>query len=436
VAIDIVVPQIGEAVSELQIVAWHKQVGDAVKRGEVLFEVDSDKAIVEVEAFVDGTLVEIIHGDGSAVLPQQIVARIATADEGEDAAVEPSAPLAAAPETAPAPPDGKASPLAQRVADDLGVDVSRVTGTGPSGRVTVEDVRQHAARSAAAVPSPTTGVVVISPKARRIARERGLDLDGLSGTGVDGMIVVRDLEALAPSAAAALPAADGVVALSKLRQVTAERTLASKQGVPHFYLMVDVDMSEADSLRAYCREQLGWERPPTYTDLLARACALAVAAMPEVNRSYSDGKLLARGAVGLGIAINTPNGLVAPSIPNADALDLRALSTAIRELAARARDGRLRPTDVGAKSMVISNLGMYGVDQFIAIIDQPDPMILAVGRVTERVVPVRGQIVIQPMCTLTLSVDHRVLDGVQGAQFLDRVKAHLEHPFQLLGSDA
>lgn len=437
-AIDIVVPQIGEAVSELQIVAWHKQVGDSVRQGEVLFEVDSDKAIVEVQAFADGTLQEIIHGSGSSVLPQQVVARLIPADEAEQTPESPQEEANSVPKVPAVKTTARVTPLAQRIADDLGVEVENITGTGPSGRVTVEDVRsfaEHESMSNSALRAS------VSPKARRLAKDRGVSLDGISGSGIDGMIVVRDLDKAADrldSLPVAMSNASGVEdggALSKLRQRTAERTTASKQQVPHFYLMVDVDMTAVDNLRTYCRKHHEWERQPTYTDILTRACALALAQLPEVNYSYSQGQLVARHAIGVGIAINTPKGLIAASIENADKLNLKQTSDQIRELVDRAREGRLRPNDFTPKSMVISNLGMYGIDTFVAIIDQPDPMILAVGRVAERAVPQDGQVVIKPMCTLTLSVDHRVLDGVQGARFLERIKTLLENPFELLGSN-
>jgi pyruvate dehydrogenase E2 component (dihydrolipoamide acetyltransferase) len=192
-------------------------------------------------------------------------------------------------------------------------------------------------------------------------------------------------------------------------------------------------MSEANRLRDYCRDLPGWERAPTYTDILIRACALSIVDMPSVNRSYGDAGFIERQQIGIGVAVAAEAGLIVPTLPDADQLSLQSIAENLRALAQRARSGRLKPADLGEKSMVISNLGMYGVDAFIAIIDMPDPMILAVGQVAERLVPVNGQAVIKPMCTLSLSVDHRVLDGVQGAQFLALVKNRLENPFDIMG---
>jgi pyruvate dehydrogenase E2 component (dihydrolipoamide acetyltransferase) len=426
VRVEILVPQIGEAVAELMLVNWLKQVGDTVQKGDVLFEIDSDKAIVEVEAFVDGTLAEVLAPAGSAVMPQDVVAYIETT-------------AVAAPDIPSKTDNGrKATPVAQRVARELDVDLDKVTGSGPGGRITAEDVQRFAhsetsARSHAVTGSPTR--VNASPKAKRLAREFNIDLKALRGTGVDGMIRVKDVEAareVAPQPVAATDSTSQQV-LSKLRQTIADRTSQSKQEVPHFYLMVDADMTRANELLDHCRDKPGWERLPTYTDILVRACALSLVEFPAANRSYGAGGLIVRESINIGVAVNTDEGLVVPVIRTADRLNLREVSQGLRAVTSRARQGRLKPADLGEKSMVVSNLGMYSVDRFIAIIDMPDPMILAVGRVAERVIPQNGQVAIRPMCTLSLSVDHRALDGVLAAQFLGRVKDHLENPYEIMG---
>lgn len=439
--VDVVVPQIGEAISELRIVSWLKQVGDSVKAGDVLFEVDSDKAIVEVEAFVDGTLIEIMQPADSSVLPQQVVARIRLADEAAAETVSPAPDAHSRPASElEIHQQVQASPLAQRVAADLGVDLRQVAGSGPGQRITAEDVRQFAARQTAPPAADRTPRrPVASPKARRLAKERGLDLTGLVGTGVDGMIVVSDLER---AAAAAAPTAHvgrapaAAAPRSRLRQTIAARMVESKQQVPHFYLMVDVDMTQVNQLRLYCQQAAGWEHPPTYTDVFVRACALTLADMPSVNCSFHPDGLAQHEHIAIGVATNTDAGLLVPVIADANRLSLKRISDAVRDVARRAREGRLKPGDTGPKSMVVSNLGMYGVDAFLAIIDMPDPMILAVGRVADRVVALDKEIAIRPMCTLTLSVDHRALDGAQGAQFLQRLQMRLENPFDLLGDSA
>jgi pyruvate dehydrogenase E2 component (dihydrolipoamide acetyltransferase) len=422
--VEIRVPQIGEAASELTLVNWVKAVGDVVHKGEVLFEVDSDKAIVEVEAYIDGTLVEVLAPAGSSVMPLQVVGQLQPLQEEKESS---------SPAIHSHPQEQSVSPAFQRLAADLMVIPDQATGSGSGGQITIADVRGHAASGDGNSAERTR--VNASPKARRLARERNLDLHSIAGASQDGMIHVRDIEtATVPDSINAFSAdTDNVVPASKSRRVTAARMLQSKQTVPHFYLMVDVDMTQVITLRNYCTEKLGWERPPTYTDVLIRACAVALAKLPEVNRSYSERGIITRSRIAIGVAVNTNDGLVVPVIPDADRMTLRETSTLLREMAARAREGRLRTGDMGAKSLVISNLGTYQIDAFIAIIDLPDPMILAVGRVAEHAVPVDGQVVIRPMCTLSLSVDHRALDGVQGAQYLEQVKEQLEYPFELLG---
>jgi pyruvate dehydrogenase E2 component (dihydrolipoamide acetyltransferase) len=431
--VDVLVPQIGEAVAELMLTQWLKHPGDQVKQGDVLFEIDSDKAIVEVEAYADGILVEVVQGDGAAVMPLQVVAYIET--EAVAVSEPPASPPAPSALATPESNGYKVSPVAERMAADLAVDLRAVSGTGTGGRITVEDVRRHADRASAV--RPTLARVFASPKARLLVAEQGIDLTLIEGSGVQGMIITRDLARAATTAtdiAPTLPAsAPKAQPLSRTRATIARRMVESKQQVPHFYLMAEVNVTRADELRRYCLEVLHWDKAPTYTDILVRACAQALVEMPQVNRSFVDDAYITHDTVHIGVAVSTDDGLVVPVIANADGLSLRQTSQALREVASRARAGRLRPTDMGAKSMAISNLGMYGVDAFVAIIDMPDPMILAVGRVAERVVPINGQVTIQRMCTLTLSVDHRVLDGALAAQFLERISAHLEQPFAILG---
>ncbi len=433
--VEVVVPQIGEAVSELLLTQWIKYAGDAVRTGEVLFEIDSDKAIVEVEAFVDGTLTQIVHGDGASVMPLQVVGYI------ETEAIVPEMPVNTPPSTLAQPNldtksnPAKASPVAERMAAEHGIDLASVMGTGPSGRITIEDVRQHTARLQIA-PAPPHKRVLASPKARLMARQHNLDLTSLLGTGSDGMIIMRDIEQHAVGAQIPPPELLSVTDQSMLprsRQVIAQRMIASKQQVPHFYLMADVNMMQVQALRKYCVDTLHWEKAPTYTDMVVRACALVLRAQPRVNRSYLDGIVVEHASVNIGVAVSTDDGLVVPTLVDVDDMSLATVSRGVRDAAARAREKRLRPSDLTSKSLTISNLGMYRVDAFIAIIDMPDPIILAVGRVADRIVAVDRQVSIQPMCTLTLSVDHRMLDGAIAARYLEGVVDVLEAPFSLLG---
>jgi len=435
VTVEIVVPRVGEAVSELTLAKWLKNQGDPVRKGDLLFELDVEKAVLEVEAFADGTLAQILVPAGSAVMPQQVVGLLAPADE-EVVSPKATADVGGTPCPAQGEMAIKVSPTARRIAAELGVSLEGLEGSGPGKRVTAEDVREFAARQSkkATVPasSGSSASRRASPRARRLAQELGVDLSALVGTGVGGLISAKDVQGAAEFAQGAPAAPTVVQPLSKLRRAIAVRMQASKREVPHFYLMLDVDMTQVERLRTYCREELNWDRAPSYTDIVVRACALALAATPSVNVSYAEGGLAPRRNVDIGIAVAVDDGLIVPVLALADQLDLRQTSEHVRELAERARKGRLSGADLSEKSMVVSNLGMYGVDAFIAIIDIPDPVILAVGRVAERVVPFRGKPAIRPMCTLTLSVDHRVLDGVMGAQFLTRVREHLENAFGLV----
>lgn len=370
--VDVIVPHIGEAVAELHLVRWLKRPGERVARGEILFEVDTDKTVLEVEAYEDGVLEEIVAHEGDVVIPLQRVGglRVAASAAGAAPIIRTQPSIAEPPQavgpgvpSAAAASLNKATPRARRLARDLGVDVAALGGGG--GRtVTAADVVR--------------------------AGQRG----------------------------------DGSRPLSRARSVVAGRTQQSKQRVPHFYLLADVDMTAALRLRE-ARRAAGVE-PPTITAIVVRACAMAVAANPEFNTSYVDGSLVARTSVGIGLAVGTENALVVAVIPEADTLDLDATAVAVREATRRAREGRLRESDLGPRSTVVSNLGMHGVHAFIAIIDEPDPFIVAVGEIRDVVVPIDGAPAIRPMTTLTLSVDHRALDGVQGARLLSEIRSRLE----------
>jgi pyruvate dehydrogenase E2 component (dihydrolipoamide acetyltransferase) len=390
--IDIVVPQISEVASEIVLVRWLKAEGDAVRKGEPLFELDTDKYVVEIEAFEDGTLTQVVVAAGSVVEPGQVVARLAGAGELPNAETSPPPP----------PPVHEAQPAAPAGADG--------------------DRRERK--------------VLASPKARRLARELGVDVSALSGTGSGGLVTSDDVRDAAAEASPHQPAGLDVEPLSHARRAIGIRMQESKRTVPHFYVMVDVDMGEAVRLRSRCVDELGWEKPPTFTDLIVAACARALRASPDTNVRLEDGGLRRRASVDIGIAVGFEEGLVVPVIQEADKLTLQALSSAARAAAERARSGRLLGSDLAERSMVVSNLGMHGVDVFIAIVDVPDPMILAAGRVAERCVVVDGVPAVTWGCTLTLSADHRVLDGFAAARFVGEVKSELENAYSSFAEEA
>jgi pyruvate dehydrogenase E2 component (dihydrolipoamide acetyltransferase) len=430
---EIIIPHVGETTRTVRITRWLKNVGDPVVKGEAILEVETDKAVLEIEAYEDGILDEVVVQEDEEADALQVVGYLrSTGEDAEEAravaerAIRSPEQAAAAIAATAAETGISATPVARRLADELGVQIDSVEGTGPHGRVTQADVRRMVEERSARAETGQ-GRVRASPKARQLAKELGVELRAVAGTGADGLVTSDDVRRTSA-------AGDRIHALPKIRRVIAERMSLSKKTVPHFYLMVDADMSGAKRLRGHCTDELGWERPPTYTDIVVRATALAVAGHPELNVEYREeaSGWVQRLGVGIGVAVSVPDGLIVPVVGDADRLTLQETSDRIRQLTQRARVGRLRAEDFGEKSLVVSNLGMYGVDAFIAIIDVPDPMIVAVGKVADRVAVEDGLPIVRPMATLTLSGDHRVLDGVQAAEFLRDVKRLVESPFDLV----
>lgn len=393
-AITVVMPQMGYDMREGKVVKWLKREGETVRRGEPLAEIETDKAVVEMPASGEGVVRKILVGEGVTVPVGKVIAIIGTADEPlpEVAEAPPPAP-APAPAPAPSPPaEGvRASPLARRLAEELGVDLRQVQGTGPGGRITEADVRR-AAEAAKAPPPPP-----------------------------------------AP-APAEVPAAEEV-ALSKMRQAIARLTTRAKQETPHFYVSAEIDMTEALALRQQVNKALEPQGiRVSINDMLVRACALALGEFPVFNASYQDGKLRLHKAIHIGIAISLEGdqGLIVPALLDCAHKSLADIARASKDLVERANRGHLTPEEYGGATFSISNLGMYDVDSFIAIIHPPQAAVLAVGSVRPRPVVRDGQVVVRQMMTATLSVDHRVADGAQAARFLGRIKALLETPVSLL----
>jgi pyruvate dehydrogenase E2 component (dihydrolipoamide acetyltransferase) len=390
--VDIVVPQVGEAIAEATLVRWLKAEGDPVRRGDVLFEVDLDKSTVEVEAFDDGVLGPILVPDDSAVVPLQKVAVLLV--EGPERAV---------PSVASSQSEGRTSASSSSADATAAAPVPDPVTPGPTGRSA-------------------------SPRARRRAGELGISLDDVVPTGDDGMINVADVERTAGLHARnggdgrPLAGSPSREPLSRVRASVARRMAASKQTVPHFYVMADVDMTSVVELR---RRAEGAGKVPTVTTILVAATAAALRSHPEFNASFVEGSLERRERVSIGVAVASEDGLRVPVIADADRLGLDELDVAVREAAERARQGRLRETDIGPRSLVVSNLGMHGVDAFVAIIDEPDPFILAAGRIRDAAVPVAGAVAVRPVATLSLSVDHRAFDGVDAARFLGAITTNL-----------
>jgi len=385
-ATDVIMPALGMAQETGKVLRWLKAEGDEVAKGEPLMEVETDKVTVEIEAPTDGLLAGLRAAEGAEVPVGQAVAVIlapgeALPENGASAAKEP-----------------EAAPVAQAVA-----------------AAPVEAPAREARRRLA------------SPKARRLAAEQGIDLDALGeGSGPGGALVAADVAA--PPAHAPAPAG-GEQPLSRIWSVMAERTAQSWASAPHFYLLREVDAGRLASWRSVARDRAG--RDVSVTDLLVRATAAALARHPQANAAWADGSIRINDEVNVGIAVAVEDGLVVPVVHGADRLGVGEIAARREDVVTRAREGALRPEDVERGTFTISNLGMFGVDAFNAVVNAPQAAILAVGRIVERVVPVDGAPGIRPMMALTLSCDHRVIDGALGAKLLQAIVAILEKPISL-----
>jgi pyruvate dehydrogenase E2 component (dihydrolipoamide acetyltransferase) len=388
---EVIMPALGMAQETGKLLRWIKSEGDTVTKGEAVMEIETDKVTVEIEAPADGTLVGISAAEGEEVPVGRAVAFVL--GEGEALPQTPAVPAA------PARGEPAAAP----------------STNGPPGPVEAE-----------------RGRVLASPKARRLARERGVPIEDVRGTGPRGAIQAADVLAHEPRpvvVAERPPRPQPVV--SSAWQRMAARVQQSWQEVPHFYLERDVDATRLNSWRETARRRPGYEQV-THTDLLIVVCAAALADHSRVNATWRDGSVETREEVNVGIAVATEDALIVPVVHGADRLELRAVAQARSELVTRARERTLRPEDVADGTFTISNLGMFGVDAFHAIVNAPQAAILAVGRIRDRVVPVDGEAAVRPVVSVSLSFDHRIVDGAEGARFLETLAALMEEPAGLV----
>jgi pyruvate dehydrogenase E2 component (dihydrolipoamide acetyltransferase) len=378
VAADVIMPALGMAQDTGTVLRWLRAEGDQVTRGEPLLEIETDKATVEVESPADGVLAAVRAAVGDAVPVGQVIAVVMA--------------------------DGEAP------ADD--------GGPAPEPLASVEDRRP--------------GRRLASPKARRMAAELGVDIAALQGSGPGGAVLAADVQVAdggppEPAAPTPTPAPAPAVPTGSVWRIMAERTTQSWQSVPHFFLHRQVDAGRLQSWRRAVTARPGCEKT-SVTDLLVRIVAEALGRHPRVNATWRDGVVDLEGSVGVGIAVATEDGLVVPVVRDAESLDLAGLTARRMQLVERARTGRLTPDDLGGGTFTISNLGMYGVDSFNAILNAPQAAILAVGRIADRVVAVDGAAVVRPVMELSLSCDHRVIDGARGAEFLGTLAELIEEP--------
>ena len=420
----VIMPALELAQETGKVLRWLKAPGETVRKGEPLVEIETDKVTVEVEAPASGVLGDVSAEAGDVVGVGKTIALIFAAGEsGGATAASPvappaaSAPAGASAAGAGAPAGVKASPLARKVAEQHGVDLARLKT--PSGRIEKADVLAFVEKQKGAA---TPRLAPASPKARRLAAERGVDLHVVRGSGPDGAVLAGDLPAAAPRAAAP--------SVGNVWRIMAERMTQSWTTAPHFYLVREVNVGRLVTWRERAIKQTGARI--TYTDLLVRLAAAAIAQHPRVNVAWKDDTIVARTDINVGLAVALDDGLVVPVLHRADTLSLAEIAARREDLVTRAQAGKLRPADIQGGGFTISNLGMYGVDAFSAIVNPPQAAILAVGRVADRVVAVNGQAVVQPTLVLTLSCDHRALDGARGAQFLSALADLIEEPLALL----
>ncbi|MCM2316469.1 MAG: 2-oxo acid dehydrogenase subunit E2 [Thermoanaerobaculia bacterium] len=413
---EIIMPKMGDAMTEGRVVRWHKKAGDKVAKGEAVLEIETDKVNLDLEAEESGILEEVAYEDGAMAPVGAVLATIGT---GDKKAKKPAA-VAAAPvaeEAAPAAP-------AKKAASEFSVHE-----------------RKTAEQQA---PAIAAGRRRASPLARRIAEQKGVDLSMIAGSGPGGRVVAADVESVggqprpvATPAQVSLPVVPSLPVLeSKVVPLTAmRRTIAKRLGesigpIPHFFLTVDLDVTKLLEQRAQVIEITGVKA--SLNDFVVRAAALALRSHPLVNSSFGDEAITQHGEVHVGIAVATPEGLITPVIRNADRKSVTAIASEVRMLAEKARSRKLMPDEYQGSTFTISNLGMFGIEEFTAIINPPNAAILAVGAATQQPVVESGQIVVRDRMKITMSCDHRVVDGAVGAEFLRTLRQYIEQPLRLL----
>ncbi|GAA5479823.1 pyruvate dehydrogenase complex dihydrolipoamide acetyltransferase [Haloferula helveola] len=433
-ATNIEMPKLSDTMTEGTLIKWHKQVGDEIEIGDIIAEVETDKATMEMEAFDEGTITEIRVQEGEKAAIGSVLAVLdgdaagSSSDTGSSAPAE-KAPEAATPEpakqqesspaaAAPAPAasaDGeriRSSPLARKVADELGVDIASVSGTGPGGRIVRADV--EAASKGGAKPSTAASAAA-------------------------GLAAAAKSKATAPAPApqAIQPTAkeeDETIELSSMRRIIADRLLLSKQTIPHFYLHAEVDMAPLMALRKDINAQAEQTHGNKYSvnDFVLKATINAAQAVPEVNASFAGDSIVRFASVGMSVAISVDDGLVTPVIKQAESKSLLQISKEVKDLAVRAREKKLKPNEFDGGTITVSNLGAWGVESFDAIVNPPQALIVSVGAAIQKPVVKDGAIVPGLRMNVGVSCDHRVVDGAVAAQFLAELKKLLEQPALML----
>lgn len=443
-ATKVVMPKLGATMEEGTIVSWLVQVGDTVEEGDAIAEIQTDKIVLEMEAETTGVLLKTLYDEGSTVKVQEVVAYLG--EEGESVEGLENQSSTAAPQPveeqnqtlakvaagieAPTEIGNKIrrTPAARKLAEDNQIDLRKISGSGPLGCIQKIDVENFLAENAKK----------ITPLAKKIADDQGLDYKNIAGTGSNGKILKADL--VLPN-----PINEKVenheihqpkkrVPFKGIRKVIADRMSQSAYTAPHVTLTSEVDMTSCVSLRKQLLpiiEKLNGHRL-SFNEVILKATAHTLQTFPDINISLEKDEIIYRSNVNVGFAVAVPNGLVVPVVKNAEKLGLAAITERCKTLSKLARNGKLLPEQMQNGTFTISNLGMYAVDAFTPIINQPEAAILGVGRIQEKPVAVNGEIAVRPMMTLSLSFDHRIIDGAPAAAFLTDLKDTLENPFKLI----
>ena len=420
-------PRLSDTMEEGNIVGWQKKVGDAVEPGDILAEVETDKATMELESFNNGVLLHIGVAEGPVAV-EGVIAIIG--EKGEDI----SAILKQIEEEGNAP-----------ATESQSEEAPKAEPQAPAPAPTPAPAAVPQAAAPVHIPHHSDGRVFASPLAKKMAADNGLDLNRISGSGENGRIIKKDIDNAiqngvpAPAAAAAAPqmishipdpSVYGDKPVSQMRKVIAKRLGQSKFSAPHFYLTMELDMGNAIE----ARKALNEDAPVriSFNDMIVKACAAALRRHPEINASWLGDKITYHQDINIGVAVAIDEGLMVPVIRQADLKSLSAIKSEIKVLAGKAKERKLSPDEMSGNTFTISNLGMFDIDEFTAIINPPDACILAVGTIAEKPVVKNGEIVIGNIMKVTLSCDHRIVDGAKGANFLQTLKSFLENPVKIM----
>lgn len=441
---EIFMPKLSSTMEVGTLLQWFKEEGDSVEVGEPLFEIMTDKINIEVESYEEGILLKRYFEEDDEVPINHVVGYIGEAGEEVPDSPPGESGVSGKPVSTEAPQQQgeteseerpseqpekfRATPAARRIAREREVSLTEVEGSGPKGRIHQADVESFAAASATATASSSA-----TPLAEKVAKAEGVELQEVSGSGPRGKIYRADVEqAKQPAASQAAPAKR--VKMAGIRKAVADRMLHSKTTAPHVTLNSEIDMTEAVAMRKQLlgpiEKQTGYRL--SYTEIILKATAHALKRHPNINISLEGNEIVHHEAINVGLAVALQDGLVVPVIKDADQKGLAELTVACKTAGQAAKDSKLKPDEMSGGTFTISNLGMYAVDTFNPVINQPESAILGIGRINEKPVGLNGQIVLRPMMGVGLSFDHRVIDGAPAAAFLTDLKAVLENPFELL----